>query len=277
MQTDLRKTWNDVACRWNDWGPPLRPCAEDLRLMRAALARWLEANPIGRLRVFLCGVTPEIVTMPWPRAIDLTAVDQAESMVRVVWPGDIPGVRRAVVGNWLATGLASGSFDVAVNDGGFGFFDHPVGVAALLKELQRLLTPNGIFICRDFAQVKPRETLPQVLDAARRGQMSNFHIFKWRLAMALQASSTQGVRQGDIWQTWTDAAIDATMLPQPGWSPQAVGTIDFYRGKEARLYFPTVDEFRTILEESFEQIEVQYPAYELGERCPILSARPRGK
>lgn len=275
MKTDLRKTWNDVADRWDAWGPPLRPCAEDLRLMHGALDRWLTENPIDTLRVFLCGVTPEIVTMRWPHAIDLTAMDQAESMIRLVWPGDIPGVRRAVVGNWLATGLPPASFDLVINDGGFGFFEYPVGLAALLKEMRRLLKPNGIFICRDFAQVNSRESTSHVLAAARRGEISNFHIFKWRLAMSLQPSTEQGIRQGDIWQAWSDAAIDPENLPQPGWSARAVSTIDLYRGKQSCFHFATIDEFRIILEEKFQQIEVQYPSYELGERCPILSARPR--
>ena len=87
----------------------VRLCGRAPRICASCAARWKdgsEENPVDRLRVFLCGVTPEIVTMSWPCAIDLTAMDQAESMVRVVWPGDVAGVRRAIVGNWLATGSA---------------------------------------------------------------------------------------------------------------------------------------------------------------------------
>jgi SAM-dependent methyltransferase len=276
MKNDLRETWNDVADHWNDWGPPLRPCAQDLSIMRGALEKWLQENPVNRMRVFLCGVTPEIVTMPWPGAIDLTAVDQAESMVRIVWPGDVPGVRRAIVGNWLATGLPTSSFDVVINDGGFGFFNYPTGLRALLKEIRRLLKSGGLFVGRDFAQLQQPESVSQVLNAARSGGISNFHAFKWRLAMALQTSASQGVRQGDVWNAWSEAAIDPTVLPQPGWSERAVGTIHFYRGKEARLQFATIQEFKDLLEEDFDRIEVCHPDYELGERCPILVARPRG-
>src|SRR5689334_21673764 len=103
---DLKQTWGDIAERWDDWGPPLRPCMEDLRMTIATMKAWHARNPVSRPRVFLCGVTPEIVTMAWPFPIGLFAMDQAASMIRLVWPGDIPGVRRAVVGNWMDTGLS---------------------------------------------------------------------------------------------------------------------------------------------------------------------------
>src|SRR3954452_22872903 len=100
MADDLRQTWEEIASHWDDWGPPLRPCPDDLRIAQRALARWHAENPVQTARVFLCGVTPEIVTMPWPFAVNLVGMDRVESMVRVVWPGDVPGVRRAVVGDW---------------------------------------------------------------------------------------------------------------------------------------------------------------------------------
>ena len=275
MADDLRKAWNDVASHWDDWGSPLRPCAEDLHRMRDALQRWLAKNPVERLQVFLCGVTPEIVTMSWPCPIELISMDQAQRMIDVVWPGDVPGVRRAVAGNWLNSGLPAGSQDVIINDGGFVFFDYPDGLRGLFAALRKLLRPGGLFIGRDFAQVSPRESLSQVIDAALGGRIGNFHIFKWRLAMSLQVGRNEGIRHHDIWQAWKDSGIDPTRLPQPGWSERAVGTIEFYRDSQARLRFPTLEEFRTVLAEEFENIEVTYPGYELGERCPVVTAQPK--
>ena len=81
------------------------------------------------------------------------------------------------------------------------------------------------------------------------GAISNFHAFKWRLAMALQPDSQQGVRLGDVWDAWNGSGIDPGALPQPGWSGRAVATIRFYREKDARLYFPTAREFRDVLED----------------------------
>lgn len=275
MKSDLKGTWNDVAAHWDDWRTPLRPVPEDLALFGTLLASWNRGRRPGRCRVFMCGVTPEIATMPWPFPVELTAMDQAESMVRLVWPGDIPGVRRGLVGNWLESGMATASQEVVIGDGGFVFFAYPDAERALLAGMRRIIAPGGLFAYRHYAGVTPREGVDEVLAAARAGGIGNFHVFKWRLAMALQENGAVGVRQDDIWAAWSGARIDASRLPQPGWSPRDVGTIEFYRGKQARLYFPTLDEFVALLEERFRDVEVRFPSYELGERCPVIAARPR--
>ena len=181
-----------------------------------------------------------------------------------------------MVGDWLESGLPPGSQDLVVGDGGFGFFDHPDSQRALAKALSRLLRPGGLFVYRHYAQASRRERVDDVLADMRAGAIGNFHIFKWRLAMALQPDSRRGVGLHDIWRACMDARPDSSALPQPGWSRQAVDTIRFYRDKTARLYFPTLEEFRELLAEVFVDIEVQFPDYELGDRCPIVTARRRG-
>lgn len=273
MASDLKQTWNDIAHCLNDWGPPLKPSPEDLQINCQILARWHAQNPVPRARVFLCGVTPEIVNMPWPFPVELTAMDHAPDMVEVVWPGDVPGMRKALVGDWFNPGLPEKSQDIVIGDGGFGFYDCPDSQRRLLNALCKLLKPGGVFIYRHYAQISPRESLEQVLADLQSGRIGSFHAFKWRLAMAIQPDSTQGVRQQDIWQAWHDMNVDPTKLPQPGFSTRAVGTIDFYRNKQARLYFPTLEEFQGLIREHFSEVEVRYPSYELGERCPTVSAR----
>jgi SAM-dependent methyltransferase len=273
---DIRETWDEIARHWDDWGPPLRPSPEDLATARRALMRWhAEARPTREpVQIFLCGVTPEIATMAWPFRTELTGMDHVEAMVRIVWPGDVPGVRHAVVGDWLHPGLPAGSQDVVIGDGGFGFFDPPTQ-RALARSMQTLLRPGGLFLYRHWAGIEDREPLDRVVRDARSGSIGNFHVFKWRVAMALQPDSRAGVRLHDIWQACTDARLDTARLPQPGWSARATGTIRFYRDRDARLYFPTLDEFREMLSGDFERIEVEFGTYELAERCPVLIARRR--
>lgn len=271
----LRKTWDEVAYSWNEYESPLRPHEDDLRIMRDALIRWHQSNPVEKARVFLCGVTPEIATMDWPFPIELTAMDQAASMARIVWPGDVPSVRRALVGNWMNSGLPAGSQDIVIGDGGFGFFNYPDGQRALAAELRKLIRPDGLFIYRHYAQAEKRESVSEVIDAMRAGRIGNFHIFKWRLAMAMQESSRTGVKQDDIWQAVMNCGLGSAGLPPTGWTAGAMSTVHFYRGKDSRLYFPTLDEFQSLLAQFFTDLCVEYPRYELGERCPILIGTPK--
>jgi hypothetical protein len=275
MSDAMLQTWDDMAHHWDDWGPPLRPADEDLRITRAAVARWHTENPAPLVRFFLCGVTPELATMAWPFPSHLLAMDRAEGMVRVVWPGDVAGLREAVVGDWLRPGLPRHSRDVALVDGGLSFFDYPAGQHAFAAALRHVLQPRGLLVARLYAQANRRETLDEVVEAARAGQVGNFHVFKWRVAMALQPDSRVGVKLDDVWRACTSADIASPSLPQPGWSAPAVSTIRFYQGKDAYLSFPTFDEYLGVLDQGFQQIQVSFPGYELGGRCPIVTARPR--
>jgi hypothetical protein len=277
MNEMLRRTWEDVAYRWNEYESPLRPHEQDTRIMRAALMCWHARNPVEKANVFLCGVTPEIAAMDWPFPINLIAMDQAHRMVELVWPGDVPGVRRAIVGDWRESGLGHQSQDIVIGDGGFAFFTYPSGQRTLINELHHLLRPGGLFLYRYFAQLSQRESMNQILIDLMAGKISNFHSFKWRVAMALQMHPGDGVAQNDIWDVVMHAKLDRmTKLPPKGWTAGAINTIHFYRGKTSRLYFPTLEEFRSLLAEEFDQIEVDYPTYELGERCPTVSAIVRG-
>ena len=96
--------------------------------------------------------------------------------------------------NGSSPGLAAASQDVVIGDGGFGFFDYPDGQRALATALHSALKPSGLFVYRHYAQANEGETVDNVVAAANAGAIGNFHIFKWRIAMALQSESEDGVR-----------------------------------------------------------------------------------
>ena len=64
-------------------------------------------------------------------------------------------------------------------------------------------------------------------------------MLKLRLAMALHQTAAKVCDCHDVRMAWQAAGIDASWLPtHAGWSENAVGTIDFYRGQNARLTLP---------------------------------------
>ena len=263
--------WDARAKRWQLIGPPLRPAPTDIEYLRTSLTRF-SPQPGTAL---LLGVTPEIAEMNWDPACKLVAVDNSEGMINGVWPGDTHA-RRALVADWLALDLPEAPFDLAVGDGVFSIFDFPAGYAQLAVALGQLVKPGGLLSLRLFCRPEPSETLDAVFDALFRGAIGNFHVFKWRLAMALQGNATRGVRLAHIWNTFRERGGEiADVAQRCGWPVPVVGTIEGYRDVEERYTFSTEREVVDSLADSFELIETWRPHYELGERCPHLSFRRR--
>ena len=271
-------SWESVALQWHRWGPPLRPSSADVRRTEAAVARWGRRNSGEALHALLLGVTPELAGMAWPKPSRLLAVDRSPTMLRYVWPGDVPGRRQAIRGNWLDLPVAPRSQDVVIGDGCFPQLDYPTSQRAFAAALHRVLHPGGILVMRFFVQLPRRESVAEVFDALRAGRIGNFHVLKLRLAMALHQDCRQGVRLHNVWMAWQAAGIDASWLPtHAGWSENAVGTIDFYRGQNARLTLPTLAEHQALLSEWFDEVSIEIPDYELGERCPMIVCRPKAR
>lgn len=270
--------WDAHAARWQLIGAPLRPAAPDLDYLRASVAR-LGATPSAQESVtrsaLLLGVTPEIAELTWDPPYRLVAVDKSEGMVKAVWPGDTP-TRRGIVGDWLALDLAEAPFDLVVGDGVFSLFEFPQGYARLASALSDVVKPGGLLSLRLFCRPEPSESVEEVFEALFAGTIGNFHVLKWRLAMALQGDSTRGVRLDDIWRTFRERAGSAEELANRlGWPAAIVGTIEGYRGVDERYSFSTEREVAESVAGGFELLETWRPRYELGERCPHLTFRRR--
>jgi hypothetical protein len=270
--------WNAHAARWRLIGAPLRPSATDIEYLRDSVGRLLgtgartDAPP---RRALLLGVTPEIAEMVWEPPLQLVAVDKSEGMVRGVWPGDT-STRRALVGDWFALKLAEAPFDIVMGDGVFSIFDYPSGYTRFAAALAELVNPRGLLSVRLFCRPEPAESLDAVFHALFAGDIGNFHVFKWRLAMALQGDATRGVRLADIWRAFSDGAKSARhVAEQTGWPEPVIATIEGYRDVEDRYSFSTEREVVDALSPAFELVEAWRPSYELGERCPQLSLRRR--
>jgi SAM-dependent methyltransferase len=267
--------WDAHAARWSLIGAPLRPAPEDIEYLRTSVARLGRVSAASAASALLLGVTPEIAQLAWQPPHRLIAVDKSEGMVNAVWPGDTE-TRRAIVGDWLALELPEAPFDLVVGDGIFSLFDFPEGYARLATALGRIVKPGGLLSVRLFCRPEPSESLEQVFRALFGGAIGNFHVFKWRLAMALQGDESRGVRLADIWSAFCEHGGSITnVAARSGWPEPVVGTIEGYRGIQERYSFSTAQEVVEGLAPGFELVETWQPGYELGERCPHLSFRRR--
>ncbi len=265
--------WNQHARQWSLIGLPLRPAPEDIGLLEAEIHAWHTRFAVASPRALLCGVTPEVARLHWPSGTWLTAVDHSRRMIAGVWPaGEAPGA--AVRAEWLALPLANASQHLLVGDGSANQMVGRSGYAAFAAELRRVATDNALLAMRYFVRPELAEPPDRVFDDLWQRRIGNFHIFKWRLAMALHGTLEQGVRLGDVWTAWHQAVPDAEKLAAHlGWPVAVVNTIHNYRNVDTRYSFPTLAEVRDCAGD-FEITAMHVPGYELGERCPTLIMRP---
>ena len=263
--------WDERAAHFDDWGPPLRPPPADIALYRRFVAHCFGERhaPVPAL---LLGVTPELAAADWPVPLQLTAVDQSEPMVRRVWPGDVPGQRRAFVGDWWQP-IDMPRPSLVLTDGAPVFFPQP---QRLFAHVAAMLSDDGAFVVRAFCAPPRREPLAEVMAGVHAGAFDTFHRFKWHVAMALQDDAGAGVAQHRVWQVITEAAPDWGALPQPGFSPRAVGTLRFYRGQAGTLHFPTREATAQALHAHFHAVEAADAGTPGAERFTVFCAsRPR--
>ncbi|WP_321475251.1 class I SAM-dependent methyltransferase [uncultured Paludibaculum sp.] len=244
--------------------------------MQQTVAEWAAPRSSQPMRSLLLGVTPDIALMPWPPTMSLIAMDSACGMVRSVWPGDLPGRRHALCANWSSLPLPAASCDIVLGDGSMNCLRFPGPVRALAESVHSVLREDGLFLLRCYARPTPCERPEDVFTDLLRNAISTFHHFKFRLLMAVQQTPEQGVCVNDVYTAWARRHIDVPALcAQTGWAPETVRTIDLYQGSATVHTFPSLPDFRSVLDDLFEEVSVSIHSYELSECCPTLVMRPR--
>jgi SAM-dependent methyltransferase len=263
--------------QWRLLAPPLRPCADDVRVVEETTAAWVHAHPGGRLRALVLGVTPELAALRWPAGTSLVALDKSQGMIDAVWPRErVPPGATARCADWLASPLDDASVDVVAGDGVLNVIPSLADAGRLCGEVGRMLAPGGRFVVRVFVAPDPQEPLAAIERDLWARRIGSFHVLKWRLLMAVQDPVSHSVCLGDAWTAWRGFCPDPRALTEKlGWAPEVVATIDAYRGAPTRFTFPTRLEAKAILAEAFEEIACHEHAYELGERCPTWVLAPR--
>jgi hypothetical protein len=272
----MKSYWDSLAHQFQYQQPPLRPCAEDMRLLDRSIRNWQDRNPRRQLRVLLLGVTPEIAEYSWPANTYLLAVEKSQTMINLIWPGNIPGQREAVSGNWFDIQLEEASFDFVVGDGFSTSFAYPEGYQQIARLISRWLKPDGWLMARLFVRTEKKETLDAILAALRTGTIKKFDILKWRLGMALQENVRQGVIIDEIYRAWKGMEDQWPSLPEEaGWPRSTVDTIKLYDGRDERYAFPTIKELNDAFSNHLKPVSTAFPDYDFGECCPSLVYRRR--
>ena len=273
---ESRTYWSGLAAAYSLLDSPLLPSTEDIRTIKEAVARWLATHAAVSVKALLLGVTPAIANMEWPGGSWLLGVDNSAAMLGSVWPGDVPNRRSAVCGDWRAVPAADSSVNVVIGDGSFSCVRYPDALRAVVAEMHRVLTADGILILRCYLQSDRRDSPDDVIEDLLRGAIPTFHAFKLRLLISMQQSPEEGVVLDKVYRYWNSRRIDADDLAlRTGWPAALVRSLELYRGTSTVHAFPTLMQLRAVLAPYFDEISLSTPSYPLGERCPILMAAPR--
>jgi SAM-dependent methyltransferase len=267
--------WIHHARQWLLLRPPLRPGPEDVLFVMRQVEHWLRANQPADPTVLVFGVTPELCHLPLNGNSRFIAVDRSRAMIESCWSARPRTQDRVIRADWQNIPLAASSVDLVLADGSLSPVPPSAGQAAVMAEARRLLRPGGGCVVRCFIQPDVKETREEVFAELFAARIENFHVFKWRLAMALQENSQTGVPLNHIWRTVhnTLGSLDR-LADQFRWPRDEARTLEAYRGIETRYFFPTLaEQLEVFCKAGFAISEIEMPAYELGQRCPRIALR----
>ena len=260
MSIDHRQ---DYYRAWSQMTPPLQPHPTVVRAIKEQIK-----DLSGR--TLLLGVTPQLADV----APYLVAIDRNFSMVQHVWPGNTAS-SWAMVGDWRNANFISGVFSACIGDGSLCGHRYPRGIETVIRQLERVLTADGRFVCRLYLAPDKTETVDEVRDAAMAGAIENFHACKFRLAMALvNGRSTPEIEVDSILTEFNALFGDRDELVRvTGWSRAQIDTIDHYRNSSVIFCFPTRDQILSLTAKVLARPRlIPVGGYPMAERCPLLVA-----
>lgn len=260
--------WNIHANQWNNIGIPLRPSSCDIQIVSSWIQEIMSV-PSPSFNVLILGATPELAEISWPEHTNLFAVDANLTMMQSQLLQKKYPFKS--VANWLQLPLPDSSINLVIGDGCYTMLAEKE-YDILSNEIVRVLHPEGHFFMRFFMRPEENESIELIQADFLAGKINNFHILKWRIAMALHNSLEQGVCLNDIWNTWNKYFKCHTNYLS--WPQQIINTIDAYKNSSTRYTFPSFHEINLKLGHQFKQLEVRIPDYSLGERCPIFKLKP---
>lgn len=272
--TDER--WETFSHFWNTVRPPLRPGQADVDMLQRLVGAHVAGTGTSRPSALLLGVTPEIATMRWPGGTRVLALDFSAGMIRNVWQARDGAHSQVARANWTTMPVRDAACDIVIGDGNLTSLSYPAEYLAFAGEARRVLKDTGTLVLRLFARPERPEPLDTIFSDLRNGRIATSSYLPWRIAMVLHGNLATGVRTAGVWETWCAHVPDPDALFRAlGWPPQALAALEWTRGAEYTMRFPTVGEVEELMSPGFSLVGCRFPDYEGGERYPTVVLEPR--
>ena len=257
--------WHLQASRWKGYRAPQLPTSSDINRYDLAL----DALAPGA-NVLLLGVTPPLVALAESRQFQLTAVDGDAEMIRQVWPGDVPGLRKAILGSWDELPVERGSFDAILGDGVLAFSTTPNTLQSRLDHWIEFLRPQSVgVVVRTFHRPESPSAIEGVeaVATALIQEKLDLDAGRWKLAFAL-ADERGIVSLNRIYEAFVELGLEEWLAE--GGRDLELAKFQAYRNSTLSYRFFRQPE---IMRETAGRWRRTLPgtpaAYALSEWCPI--------
>ncbi len=251
---------------------PWTPCSEDGELLLDVLSPYLIGGGAVSI-VALLGVTPALTQLSWPQGAHVLAVDASPTMVRSHWRAH-PSVPSAVIcGRWQALPLADNCAAAVTGDGSLNALPY-AAYKDLLREVARVLSPEGVLVLRCFVRPDTRCSVKDITQDVAKRAFANSAPFRLRLCMAL-AERDGTLVLGTLLERFNALFPDRAKLAETaGWPTDEVDRFDMDRDSKIELTFPSLSELAAYAKPSFAIREVRYGSYNSAELCPTITFVP---
>ena len=265
------QNWGGSKEIWRNIRPPLVPVQQDIDLVFDACGADLLQRPTARILVL--GVTPALISAPWPTGFELCAVDFDPMMINALWPDEKPARASVICADWKSMPFPDDYFDLVIGDCSFCALPSLADYAGVLAEVDRVKKADARVICRFFMQSEPRLTLADLPDLCTAGALAHFSGPEKNLMIAIAASGEDAVTHyrtviGHVEKIWGDFENYVTVLGQ---SPEEVARVKSVFSLSHQLNYPTLRQIADQFAAFGLKPQVRVPDYPSGPFCPTIA------
>lgn len=262
--------WGGGKELWRNIRPPLVPSQQDIDLLFDACGPELLQRSAARILVL--GVTPGLISAPWPAGFELSAVDFDPMMIKALWPHEPPARATVFCADWKSMPFPDDHFDLVIGDCSFCALPSLADYAGVLSEVARVKKTDAPIICRFFMQSDPRLDTATLPERCTAGPFAHFSGPEKNLLIAIAASGADAVTHydqvigyvEDIWGNFEDYVAALGQIPDEVARAQAVFALPH------QLNYPSLAQITAAFGAFGLTPQLRVPDYPSGPFCPTI-------
>jgi len=272
--------WRIRASNSYPAAPPEIPSDDDLRPFTKYAESLRRAQAASGKPGLVLGATRQTIDWCRDNGLRATVMDFCEIAAGNLESayGDWDGLE-IVLDNWLTTTHADSSFSWAAGDGVINAIGPGRNAIHFFRQVRRLLLPGSVAILRHMLRPFPAPATSEVFAQLAARRIRSFGAFRHQISQSLQSSFMNGVATRTVYSVLLESGVlDNDPKERFGWPADQLARLDYWALEDASLSYPTLEELRNLTDRGFEELDIFYGDYEMGDLSPtiVYRTRPRG-